>query len=446
MLVNNLLETAKPIPFEFLINGQFLRTSIDDLLTLNGISSETTLSVEYVRALIPPTHVTSFDHDDWVSSVDVLSSTSLVASWGPRDTHSSGDGARILSAGYDGLLRVWSTSAQLLAVSESGSTVGQPQPIKAAAFLSSTQVVSAGNDRSIRIWDYQATDTTGPNAPSGMTPCLELYGHQASVDAIAVHAPTSRILSASSDHSVGIWTLRKTDAPSAPESLLPSAFPGANKRRKIDGTPLPPTPQRGPLQLLKGHAGPTTDVTFAAADPTVGYSTSWDHTLVTWDLATGTVVSTRRTLHPLLCVTEMPDLRLLAAGSSARHLSMIDPRVDARDVAGVTLRGHTNAVVTAACEPNKPWGLISGSHDGTCRIWDLRSVRLDNVKSTGMAVGGAGQVCESVHVVRREGLANEKKNVGGDGIKVLSVKWDQELGIVSGGEDKRVQINQAASS
>ena len=34
-----------------------------------------------------------------------------------------------------------------------------------------------------------------------------------------------------------------------------------------------------------------------------------------------------------------------------------------------------------------------------------------------------------------------KKPVGGEGIKVFGVNWDVELGIVSAGEDKRVQIN-----
>ncbi|CAG8106357.1 unnamed protein product [Penicillium nalgiovense] len=35
-LVNNLLSSEKPIPFEFLINGTFLRTSIDEYLVDNA--------------------------------------------------------------------------------------------------------------------------------------------------------------------------------------------------------------------------------------------------------------------------------------------------------------------------------------------------------------------------------------------------------------------------
>jgi ribosome biogenesis protein YTM1 len=50
-------------------------------------------------------------------------------------------------------------------------------------------------------------------------------------------------------------------------------------------------------------------------------------------------------------------------------------------------------------------------------------------------------VGESVYVVERESAKGAKRPVGGEGIKVLGVVWDREMGIVSGGEDKRVQVN-----
>jgi ribosome biogenesis protein YTM1 len=108
-LVNRLLDTDKPIPLEFLVNGQFLRTSLDDFLTQNGISAESTLNVEYVKALVPPTHVASYEHDDWVSSVDVLSASSNAAKW----AGSAYDGSRqprIISGSFDSIIRVWDSN------------------------------------------------------------------------------------------------------------------------------------------------------------------------------------------------------------------------------------------------------------------------------------------------------------------------------------------------
>lgn len=49
-----------------------------------------------------------------------------------------------------------------------------------------------------------------------------------------------------------------------------------------------------------------------------------------------------------------------------------------------------------------------------------------------------GRVGAAVFVIEREGRAPV---VGGEGVKVFAVAWDREVGIVSGGEDRRVQVH-----
>ncbi|KAJ5133539.1 hypothetical protein N7526_004904 [Penicillium atrosanguineum] len=427
-LVNNLLGSEKPIPFEFLINGTFLRTSIDEYLTANGISAETTLEIEYVRALIPPLHIASFQHDDWVSATDVLSETSHAASWASGATFSKGQ-ERILSGSYDGLLRIWNMSSEIIATSPGPAEGGHTASIKAAKFVSPNQIASTGLDRSVRLWKYTENDEFSGK----ITPQLELYGHKSAIESLAVHAPSNRLLTASADHTVGFWSTKKADAGAAPESLLPSAIGRTSKRRKLNNSVS--TPQRGPLSLLSGHTAPVSAAIFDARDSTVGYSASWDHSLRTWDLVTGALVDTRSTSHSLLSLEHLPEHHLLAAGTSARHITLIDPRASATTVTALTLRGHTNAVVSLARDPHSTYGLISGSHDGTCRIWDIRSTKSDK----------DGIVGESVYSIGRKSLEEEgkadSKRVGGEGVKVFSVCWDREVGIVSAGEDKRIQIN-----
>ena len=425
-LVNTLLQSEKPIPFEFLINGTFLRTSLEEYLTANGISSETTLAVEYVRATIPPLFLASFEHDDWVSSVDVLSQTSPAGKWDVKGGGKLQGQDRILSGSYDGLLRVRNMSSEVIAISPSVGSGGHTASIKAAKFVSPTQIASSGLDRTIRLWKY-SEDSEGFSAT--ISPQLELYGHKASVDLIAVHQPSSRILSASADHSVGFWSTKKSDAPVPPASLIPSATSRNTKRRKIG--PAVSTPQRGPLAVLKSHIAPVSDTTFAPHDHTVAYSTSWDHNLKTWDLPTSTCVDTRTTSHPLLSLTMLPSLNLVATGTSARHITLIDPRTSATTISAMTLRGHSNAVVSLASDPESSYGLVSGSHDGTCRVWDVRSSRSEK----------EGRVGESLYCIERESAKGTGKRVAGEGVKVFGVCWDKTVGIVSVGEDKRVQIN-----
>jgi WD40 repeat protein len=401
------LGSERPIPLEFLINGSYLRTSIDEYLTANGISAESTLAVEYVRALIPPLYVASFEQDDWVSSVDI------------QPGHE-----RILSGSYDGFLRMWNPSSQVLATSPGAAQGGHQSSILSAKFISPTQLASSGLDRTIRLWTYTEED----DFSGTVMPQLELYGHKGAVESISVHAPSNRILSASADHSVGFWSTRKSEGTEAPATLLPSAAAGSSKRRKLNSALH--VPQRGPLAQMKQHSGPVSEAIFDSKDSTVGYSTSWDHTVRTWDLVTSALVDTRTTSHALLSLIQLPELHLLAAGTSARHITLVDPRASATTVSAMTLRGHTNAVVALARDPDSEYGLVSGSHDGTCRIWDVRSTKK----------GKDGVVGESIYSIERESAKGEKR-VAGEGVKVFGVCWDRKIGIVSASEDMRLQIN-----
>ena len=425
-LVNTLREAEKPTPFEFLINGTFLRTSLEEYLNATGISAETLLAVEYVKAIIPPLYVASYEHDDWVSSIDVISASSA-ASTSTSATPITPGQERILSGSYDGLLRMWNMSSRVLATSSSSTGAGHTAAVKAVKMADPSFVVSSSLDRTIRVWRY-AEDAAGSSA--SLQPRIELYGHKASIDSLAVHRPSSRILSASADHSVGLWSMRKSDAPQAPTALIPSLSSQGAKRRKVG--PAMSIPQRGALALMKSHNAPVSDTLFAPNDSTVAYSTSWDHTLKTWDLTSSTCVDTRSTSHPLFSLTALSSLNLLAAGTSARHITLIDPRASATTVSAMTLRGHSNAVVSLATDPRSSYGLVSASHDGTCRVWDVRSSRSDK----------EGRVGDSTYVIERESTKGQARKAAGEGTKVFAVCWDTEVGIVSAGEDKRVQINQ----
>lgn len=376
-----------------------------------------------MRATLPPVYLASFEHDDWVSAVDVLSSNSQVATWEDSTAARNPGHERILSASYDGLLRVWNMSSEVLAASSPPAS-GQ-KALKAAKFISSSHIVSSSTDRTIRIWKY---DEHTEGFSGSLTPQLELYGHKGSVDSLAVHQPSCKILSASTDHKLGIWSTKKSDAPEAPASLLPTA----NKRRKLTPTPKYNSPsQRGPLALLEAHSAPVCSVIFAPTDPTVAYSASMDHTVRTWDLATQTLVDTRSNPYPLFALTALPTLNLLAAGTSARHITLIDPRTSATTVAAMTLRGHTNSVVSVATHPGSAYGLLSGSHDGCCRIWDVRASKSEKGERVG----------RSVFVLERESTKGAEPRERGDESKVFSVHWDEQVGILSGGQDARVQIN-----
>ncbi len=448
-----MLATDRPIPFDFLVDGAYLHTTLEDYLRDNGVSAETTIVLQYVRSLVPPVFEASFQHDDWVSSVDV--------------SPQSGNNDRrrlLLSGSYDGLLRLWTPSGHVIAVSPGATGGGHTAGVKVARFVTATQLASAGLDRTVRIWKDVAAaaetdDAEGAQAdadapPRLLKPVLELYGHKGSVDALATDGTTRRVLSASVDGTVGVWSTSKASAPAAPASLLPGASSATvgKKRKLADGD----VPRRGPLALIAAHKNAAASaVVFDPRDRTVAYSAGQDHALCTLDLTTAQVVSTVATSHALLSLCAVrsqgaadggPGL-LLAAGNAARNVVLVDPRVSVAATAVMTLRGHVNKVVALAAAPDNAYSLVSGSHDGTCRIWDLRSSRkaVDDDATQASAdappAPAMTSISEAVYVIDREGREGKRRPLAGEGVKVFDVAWDAAWGIVSGGEDKRVQIN-----
>lgn len=404
-VVNHLLEREDQVPFDFLIDGVLLRSSLDEYLTKNGLSSEAFLLIEYARAVLPPSFLASFNAEDWVSSIDTLSASSA-----SKGTDISGlKQPRILAGSYDSVVRTYDMSGRV-----QQQFLGHLAAVKAVKWVSAHRAVSGANDGQIRLWKTSVNETEEVDLAKTVA---ILTGHSGAVANIDANAKSLRILSASHDTTVGLWSSVPKDMnvvdPMSAEAKGAFASLASKKRRKMahrDGD----IKHRAPLALLEGHLQPVEDVCFDETDNSVAYSVSQDHNIKTWDLVTGRCVDTRSTGYSLLSVLQLPDTHLIATGSSARHINLYDPRVavGATERSTIKLIGHTNFVVSLTACPTKSNMFASASHDGTVRIWDIRSEK-------------------SLHVLLRE---------SGKG-KVFGVAWDSDIGIVSGGEDKKIQIN-----
>ena len=435
-LVNTLRQSEKRILFGFLINGAFLQTSIQQYLTANGISAETTLAVEYVRAVTPPQYLGSFEHDDWVSSVDVLSATSLSGQRRTDETQILPGRERILSGCYDGSLKVWNTSSQVIATSFCEVYTTNKfcskhfKGVMAAKFINPTHIASSCMHGCVTVSKYTEDALV---SSASIKPKLKLYGHKGHVSAISVHPTSNRILTASIDRSLGFFATTEGEAPPEPPPQTESYSQPKAKRPKIE--PIISTPRRGPLSMMKSHEQQVSDTMFNPNDPTVAYSTSWDHTLKTWDLATSACVDTRTTQESLFSLTALPSLNLVAVGTFS-DIFLIDPRTTATTVSAMTLKGHRNLVASLAPNPDSPHGLLSGSHEGCCRIWDVRGAMSDK----------DGRVGKCTYMIKRESLKSKPLPETGSGAQVFSVCWDKDIGILSASEDNRVQIDKVEGS
>ncbi|ODV95244.1 hypothetical protein PACTADRAFT_49993 [Pachysolen tannophilus NRRL Y-2460] len=427
-VVNHLLgNDLKQIPFDFLIEGDLLKSSIEEYLTVKGLSSETFLSLEYTRSVLPPSFLGSFSNEDWVSSIDLLPTMETV--------NKISSAAKIVSGSYDGIVRLYNLSGHV-----EKQFVGHSGQIKAVKFISPTRILSAGNDRQIRLWKSKLSGNTHnhlqkenlnleleleeeedeENIEDGTTLAI-LEGHKAPVVSLDVNSKTNRILSASYDKAIGVWSTRHKEM-TLVEAIQSNNLSTQSRKRQKLALKDSSIPRKSPLSFLEGHSSPVEGVIFNPNDSTVGYSCSQDHTIKTWDLVTSRCVDTRTTSYSLLSITCLSKLNLILCGSSARHITQHDPRINSNVSSNHQLVGHSNFVVSLDPSPNNDYMFSSASHDGTVKVWDVRANKAmytifrenDNIKET------------------------KRKN------KVFAVRWDNEIGIVSGGDDKKIQINKGS--
>jgi WD40 repeat protein len=121
----------------------------------------------------------------------------------------SADGLRLVTAGEDRVLRIWDADR-----GEESTTIDHGgSKVLAATYCGHHRIAGAGTDNIIHIWD----------AKSGRK-IIELTGHTGSVAALAYDKATDTLISGSYDTTVRIWKLgkllsdRQAIRPAAPSS------------------------------------------------------------------------------------------------------------------------------------------------------------------------------------------------------------------------------------
>ncbi|KAG2184954.1 hypothetical protein INT43_000867 [Umbelopsis isabellina] len=381
-IVNHLLGKDKPVPFDFLINGELLRTSVAQYLAANNLSTENVISIEYVESMLPPTPVSAFQHDDWISSV--------------KGKHTS---QLFLTGSYDSMVRLWNMSGECVATLE-----GHADAVKSVAFGSITDneavVFSSSLDQTVMAWTYSFLDST-------YKVLYQCKGHKGAVESVAVDSSNTQFATASADSTLRVWATRDPSEEDSIEYLDTKN----KKRRKTAGQDSHKIKTFS--QTLNGHVGPVTSVIFDNNNSNTVYSGGWDHSVRMWDVEQQVNVTTKNCEKVVLDIAQSNQSKMIATGHGDKVIRIWDPRTDDSVAVNMTLPGHSNWVSSVSWSPNSEFTLCSGSYDSTVRIWDIRSKG-------------------SLFTIQEEDKSD----------KVFSVDWDGDK-ILSGGEDKKLNIHQA---
>jgi WD40 repeat protein len=229
----------------------------------------------------------------------------------------SADSRTIAAAGLSGGIKLW----EVLTGRELAKLAGHAESVNAIALNAAGVLASAGNDRSIKLWD---TTTT---------PARELRtlaGHGGEVHALAFSADGKTLASGSSNGEVKIW----------------NAADGALVR------------------TLVGHNALVSSVAFSPDGMTLA-SASYDKTTRVWDAASGTPTRTLQGAGAFTCVAYSRDGQMLLAGNARGEIKYWNAATGA-DIR--TTSAHTDAVNALAFSRDGRW-LVSGSEDGSARVW-----------------------------------------------------------------------------
>eukprot|EP01118_Nematostelium_gracile_P015489 TRINITY_DN6221_c0_g1_i1.p1 TRINITY_DN6221_c0_g1~~TRINITY_DN6221_c0_g1_i1.p1 ORF type:complete len:412 (-),score=115.34 TRINITY_DN6221_c0_g1_i1:20-1255(-) len=332
-VINHLLALEPPKPFDFLINGEFLRTNLKDFLKERHLSLEETHVIEYLEALEEPKLEKDFKHDDWVSSVD----TSL-------------DGY-YLTGCYDSIARVWDAQGKCL-INCNGHT-GPITSIKRIDYDIDGGIafVTGSKDQTVRIWQAKFKGDFA-NTFVGR-------GHEGAVASVSVCPnidSSVKFCSGSWDKSIKIWDSEEKQI----------SLETGKKKRKIESQDL------APLSTLDGHSQCVSCVEWI--EENVILSGSWDHTLKRWDVEQSRNVDSLPTGKVIYGVSYQKDIKLVATAHADRAVRLWDLRSNDNSLVLKTLSSHKEWVSSVQWHPTKDNLLVSGSHDNTVKVWDIRSV------------------------------------------------------------------------
>jgi len=296
-IVNRLLSFDEPRPFDFLVNGEFLRTSLLEYLEAKKLSSEKVLQIEYTMALSEPEMKDIDQVPDWISGVAALQV--CPSAW-------------FVAVSYDGTARLYQgeKSQQVVRLSEAPITAVAAVPVDGGL---GSHIVAAGKDGTMRCCAFRHGDS---GVSAGPVVALKGASSTKAVEAVAINEDGTLIASAGWDHDIiSVWN----------GDVFGAAEPSSSgSKRKAPESVEPPK-----FALEGGHSQVVSCLQFGvkARHPFTLISGSWDCTLRVWDMAAASCVCNFPVGRAVTSVSVSPGMpSQMATSHEDGHVSIWDVR------------------------------------------------------------------------------------------------------------------------
>ncbi len=317
-----------------------------------------------------------------------------------RDIAFTPDGSQLVSASDDKTIRVWDVAAgKPLRTIRGEAEPGEAGKINAIALSPDGKWLAAGGRThpqcvgrcgEIRLYDFA----------SGKLVSL-LKGHTDAVLGLAFSPESRHLISGSQDSMAIIWDVATRTAKHRLEGHLDAVFTvgfSADGARAVTGSydhdlRLWSVESGALLQTMQGHGDKVQSVAFAR-DSAIA-SVDWSGEIRLWDGRTGAFLKTLvRKDNSVGSLSFSPDgtaLLLSCAVNCGSGFNQIVYGVPGgREI--VTYRGHDNSVAATAISPDGRWAATGGGANNEIHIWDLQTgERRKGPDGNPLTLGGTGR-------------------------------------------------------
>ena len=291
-----------------------------------------------------------------------------------RSVSLSANGKMMISASMDNSLRVWNVESGL---SIPENTAHNYRVESICLTNDGDKAVSASYDGYFNVWDIESGDAVS-----------SFQGHKNEVNALCITPDDKKVVSGSSDGSVKVWKLDDVSSIGGNNlfTFKGLVYPVTSLTVTSDGNRVVSACGKNPSDLfdpqsivrlwdvkkgkyrsiLEGHKNYVTAVSITS-DGRLAVSGSYNELLL-WDLETGKCIRAFESNTGWIsstCIT--PDSeKVISSGGNIIHVWDIES-----GICLLTLKGHASTITAIKVTPDGRH-LVSGSQDGTVKIWNLK--------------------------------------------------------------------------